>query len=103
MKMNWKMFEMKGKFGSAKEKVFRLIGGLRKEGSSVSSLTRVSTVAPYETVNSLTNNSLARGKPKTFNLQAYVLAKQRMHELEGQKAMVILLSRHERWKAGGPL
>ena len=41
-------------------------------------------------------------QPKTFNVQAYLLANQRMHEIEGQKAMVILISRHQSWKAGGP-
>jgi hypothetical protein len=39
----------------------------------------------------------------TFNTQAYILGKQRMHEIETQKAMAIVVSRHERWKAGGPV
>jgi hypothetical protein len=39
---------------------------------------------------------------KPFNVQAYRLGKQRMHEIEGMKAMTISLSRHETWKAGGP-
>ncbi len=54
-------------------------------------------------VSSPSSYSLAGAQPRTFNTQAYLLAKQRMHEIEGQKAMLILLSRHERWKAGGPL
>ncbi len=40
---------------------------------------------------------------QTFNLRHYIIASQRMHEIEGQKAMLIALSRHERWKAGGPV
>ena len=42
-------------------------------------------------------------QPKTFNCDAYILANQRMHEIETQKAMLVSLSRHDRWKAGGPL
>ncbi len=38
----------------------------------------------------------------TFNCKAYILAKQRMYEIETQKAMLISLSRHDKWKAGGP-
>ena len=45
-----------------------------------------------------------KGLPETsLNLQAYTLAKQRMREIESQKAMLISISRHEKWKAGGPL
>lgn len=39
----------------------------------------------------------------SLNLQAYILAKQRMLEIETQKAMSVLIGRHEKWKAGGPL
>ena len=42
-------------------------------------------------------------QPVTFNVQAYMLGTRRMHEIEAEKAMVILGSRHDRWKAGGPL
>jgi len=41
-------------------------------------------------------------QPKTFNVQAYLLGKRRMHEIEGENAQAISLSRHSRWKAGGP-
>lgn len=42
--------------------------------------------------------------PKVVNPQAYLLAKQRMQEIETQKAIAISESRHPRWKgAGGPL
>ena len=42
-------------------------------------------------------------QPKTFNVQTYLLGIRRMHEIEAQKAMVIFESRHDKWKAGGPL
>ncbi len=42
-------------------------------------------------------------QPKTFNLQAHISAKRRMHEIEKMKAMIIMESRHDRWKAGGPV
>lgn len=42
-------------------------------------------------------------QPKTFNLQAHISGKRRMHEIETQKALLTSLSRHERWKAGGPV
>ena len=103
--MEWKMFGTKGKFGSAKQKLFkvvRLIGGLGKEGSNASSPTPVFTVAPDKPANSLPNYSLAPAQPKNFNLQAYIIAKQRMHEVEAEKAMLFSLMRHDTWKPGGP-
>ena len=59
--MEWKMLGIKGKLASARQKVskmLRLISGLRKEDSNVSSPTPVFTAAPYETVNPLTSYSL---------------------------------------------
>jgi len=48
--------------------------------------------------------STIRLPSKSFNHEAYISAKRRMHEIEAQKALVILESRHEKWKgAGGPL
>jgi len=38
-----------------------------------------------------------------FRSQAYLLAKRRVIEAEAEKAMLIQVSRHTRWKAGGPL
>jgi hypothetical protein len=46
--------------------------------------------------------SLELKKPESYNLQARLVANSRMHEIESQKAMIISLSRHEKWKAGGP-
>jgi len=40
---------------------------------------------------------------KTFNSDAYVLAKKRIHAIEAQKAMVMFESRHDKWKSGGAL
>jgi len=42
-------------------------------------------------------------QPKTFNLQGHISAKRRMHEIEKMKAMIIMESRHQSWKAGGPV
>lgn len=39
---------------------------------------------------------------KPFNVQAYRLGNQRANEIEGVKAMAISMSRHEKWKGGGP-
>jgi len=55
------MFEIKGKFGSAREKVFKVFraaSGLGREDSNVSLPTAVITVAPSKPANSLTNHSL---------------------------------------------
>jgi len=87
--MKWKMFELGGRLGSTKEqvfKVFSLIRAIGKRGLN----------APSDA-----NEDLKQ--PNSFNLQAYIIAKQRMHEIEGQKAMIIHELRHEFWKAGGPV
>lgn len=47
--------------------------------------------------------STKRLSDTSVNLQAYALAKQRIPEIETQKAMLISMSRHDTWKAGGPL
>jgi len=39
----------------------------------------------------------------SYNVQAHMLSNQRAHEIESQKAMLISMSRHDTWKAGGPL
>jgi len=91
IEMEGKMFEIKGKFGSAKQnvfKVFRLIRGIGKGDLSASSYMDADK-EPQQ--------------PKTSNVQAYLTGKRRMHEIETQKAMIIVLSRHNRWKAGGPV
>ena len=84
--MKWKMFGLGGKLGSTKERVFSLIRGIGMRDLNASSDA---------------NEDLRQ--PKSFNPQVYMLAKRRMHEIEGQKAMIIHELRHEFWKAGGPV
>jgi hypothetical protein len=50
-----------------------------------------------------TDSNEDRGQTKTLSSDAYLLAKKRIHEMEAHKAMAILESRHDTWKAGGPL
>ncbi len=91
MRKHTKIFGTRGRFGSLKKeafKMFRLIRGVATRDFNSSSYT-------------VANEDLKQ--PKTFNLQTYTLAKRRMHEVEGEKAMLLSLSRHERWKAGGPV
>ena len=84
-----KVIDMKKLFGTiGRLKLFRLIRGVRM-GDMDASLR--------------TDSNEDREQTKTFSSDAYVLAKKRMHEIETQKAMVILESRHCTWKAGGPL
>jgi len=84
-----KVIDMKKLFGTiGRLKLFRLIRGVRM-GDMDASLR--------------TDSNEDREQTKTSSSDAYVLAKKHMHEIETQKAMVILESRHDRWKAGGPL
>jgi hypothetical protein len=78
-----KLFEPIGRL-----KLFRLIRGVRMGDMDASPRT---------------DSNEDREQTKTFSSDAYLLAKKRMYEVEAQKAMVILESRHDRWKAGGPL
>ena len=71
-----------------KGKLFRLIRGIR--------MGDVDASLPME-------SSEDREQTKTFSSAAHVLAQNRMHEVETLKAMAVLQSRHDRWKAGGPL
>ena len=84
--MKWKMFGLGGKLGSTKEQVFNLIRAIGKRDLDASS-----------------GADEELRQPNSFNPQTYITAKQRIHEIEGQKAMVIHELRHEFWKAGGPV
>ena len=42
------------------------------------------------------------GEAKSFKSEAYLLSKKRMYEVEAEKALMINVSRHPRWVAGGP-
>ena len=44
-----------------------------------------------------------RDQTKAFSPTGHVLAENRIHEVETLKAMAVLQSRHDHWKAGGPL
>jgi len=86
----WKMFETGGSRPPKKKasKVFRLFCNLGKGRFSASPRTDADEdLRP----------------PNNFNVQTYIIANQRKHEIETQKAFVIALSRHERGKAGGIL
>ena len=50
-----------------------------------------------------TESNKDQEQTKTFSADAHVLARNRMYEVETLKAMAVFQSRHERWKAGGPL
>jgi hypothetical protein len=43
------------------------------------------------------------GDVEPVSPQAYLLANRRLQEIETEKAMAIAESRHDKWKAGGPL
>ena len=68
------MFEMKGKLDLAKQKIFRLVRGVRKRDFDASSRTRA-------------NKDLRQ--LNTFNPQAKILANQRRLEIELQKTIAI--------------
>ena len=38
-----------------------------------------------------------------FRVEAYLISGSRKREIEAQKAMVISMMRHDKWKAGGPI
>jgi hypothetical protein len=83
------MIDVRKLFGTiGKLKLFRLIRGIRM-GDVDASLH--------------TESGEDREQTKTFSSGGHVLAENRMHEVETLKAMVVLQSRHECWKAGGPL
>lgn len=86
--MEWRRFGT-DRIGSSNigSKILRLIRGLRNGDVGISSP-------------GLESETRERSG---FNVQAYIVGKQRMHEIENEKAMLISVSRHERWKAGGPV
>jgi len=78
-----KLFDTRGRL-----KLFRLFRGVRMGDMDASVRT---------------DSNEDREQAKTFSSDAYDLARKRMHEMEAHKAMAIFESRHDRWKAGGPL
>jgi len=83
------VIEMSKLFGTrGRLELFRSLRALRMGGTDASSRT-ISDEDQEQTT--------------TFRSDAHMLTKKRMHEMEACKAMAILESRHDRWKAGGPL
>jgi len=85
--MERKMFGPGGRFGSPKQRVLKMFRLIRGSGS----------------VSSYTDSNEEQTQISTYNPQGHKIAHQRMHEIETIKAMMIAQSRHERWKAGGPV
>jgi len=79
---------IKGKTDSSKEQAFKIYNFIRTLGS------RHAQSGPgiHENQDS-----------DAFNVQAYITRKQRVHEIETEKAFVIKVSHHDSWKAGGPV
>ena len=84
--MGWKMFGLGERLGSPRDKVFSLIRAIGKRDLGASSDADKDLI-----------------QPNSLNPQAYIIAKQRMHEIEGEKAMILHELRHDFWKAGGPV
>jgi len=72
----------------------------RKKGSTTETMLQLSNRCS-ETSSTGKEEIVASIHP--FNFEAYKSSKQRMLEIDTQKAIIISLSRHEKWKAGGPL
>ena len=84
----WKMFET-SRFNSPKEKVSKVLRLFRDVGKD------------HFNASPCKDADENLRQPNNFNVQTYIIADQRKHEIETQKAFVIALSRHERGKAGG--
>jgi hypothetical protein len=44
-----------------------------------------------------------KSQARSFNIKAYLSVGRRMQEIQAEKAMLIWESRHDKWKAGGPV
>jgi hypothetical protein len=85
--MNWKMFGLGERLGSTKKGVFRVFSSIRAIG-----------------IRDVNASSDAKEEPiQQKSAEAFIVANRYKHEIETQKAMLIALSRHNRWKAGGPV
>ena len=85
--MNWKMFELGERLGSTEEGVFKVFNSIRALG--------------IRGVNASSDDKEESIRPKSA--EAFIIASRRKNEVETQKAMLASMSRHDRWKAGGPL
>lgn len=91
IKMEKKMFGQGSRFGSPKQRVLKMFRLIR---SSSNGDLNASVCADAD-------ENL--GQPSVFNVRAYLAAKQRMREIEMEKAMILNGLRHDSWKAGGPV
>lgn len=89
--MERKIFGQGSRLGSAKDHMLKILRLIRNSGKGDLNASEFES-AP-EDLKQL----------NAFNLEAYTVAKQRMLEIQAQKAMMIFESRHDRWKAGGPV
>lgn len=82
----------------------RILGIVRKLGSPRDNPFKVSRFmrSPVSS-HILKENQSNAGQVGSRASQFYIIASQRLQEIEHYKAIAISLSRHERWKAGGPL
>ena len=84
--MKWRMFGLGEKFGTTKKGVFKVFNSIRSLGMKD------------------LNASLNAGEePIQQSVETFINTNKRKHEVETQKAMLISLSRHDVWKAGGPV
>jgi len=85
--MNWKMFGLGERLGSTKAGVFKVFNSIRAIG-----------------IRGLNASSDEKEEPiRLKSVEAFIIESRRKHEVETQKGMMIALSRHDRWKAGGPV
>ena len=87
--MRWRIFGSKGRKGSA---IKDLLKSIR--------LSRTSRSGGLEAYSSTVGECV--NDAKIFESGAYLLSKKRMCEVEAEKAMMVNVSRHPRWVAGGP-
>jgi len=81
------MFGLKERLGSTKVGVFKAFNIIRAVG-----------------IKSVNASSDPKEEPTPLKrVEAFIIESKHTNEVETQKAMVIFLSRHERWKAGGPV
>jgi len=83
IEMVWKMFGVRERFGAPKQGLLKVVRLIRGSGSAGVQYKQGLTLEPYY-------------------VQAYARSQQRMREIETEKAMATLVSRHQSWKSGGP-
>jgi len=74
----------------------------RKKDSTTETTLQISRTNRCGETSSIGKEEIA-SNIRPFGIKAYTSSKERMYEIETQKAIIISLSRHDKWKAGGPL